>query len=82
MIFDFVTNLELLADQNKLEMRKKVQKNEVAVNGKMIKIFDQQNKRGENCIKNQLEYKKESIEGSEEADMSTQFLLDQKKSTH
>ena len=41
MIIDFVTKLELLAEQSKLKMRKKIQNVEVAVNQRMKKILDQ-----------------------------------------
>ena len=43
LIIDFVANLELLAERSKLEMRKKFQDIEVAVNERMKKIFDQLN---------------------------------------
>ena len=46
LITDFVSNLELLAEQSKLEMRNKIQDIEVAVNERMKKIFDQVNERG------------------------------------
>ena len=78
LIIDFVSNLELLAEQSKLEMRKKFQDIEVAVNERMKKIFDQLNERGKNYSSNKFEYKDECIEDSEEADMSTQFLRIQK----
>ena len=78
LIIDFVTNLELLAEQSKLEMRKKLQKVEVAVNERMKKIFDQLNERGKIYSSNYFEYEDECIEDSEEADMSTQFLRFQK----
>ena len=48
LIIDFVSKLELLAEQSKLEMRKKIQDIEVAVNERMKKIFDQLNERGKN----------------------------------
>ena len=74
LIIDFVSNLELLAEQSKLEMRKKVQDIEVAVNERKKKILDQLNERDKNFSSNKFEYEDESIEDSEEADMSTQFL--------
>ena len=46
-IIDFVTNLELLAEQTKLEMREKIQDIEVAVNERMKKIFNKLNERDE-----------------------------------
>ena len=55
-------------------MRKKLQNTEVAVNERMKKIFDQLSERGKNCLTNNFEYEDESIEDSEETDMSTQFL--------
>ena len=78
LIIDFVSNLELLAEQSKLEMRKKFQDIEVAVNERMKAIFDQVNERGKNFSSNKFEYEDESIEDSEEADMSTQLLRLQK----
>ena len=44
----------------------------------MRKIFDQPNELGKNYSSNKFEYKDECIEGSEETDMSTQFLRIQK----
>ena len=78
LIIDFVSNLELLAEQSKLEMRKKFQDIEVAVNERMKEIFDQLNERGKSFSSNKFEYEDESIEDSEEADMSTQLLRLQK----
>ena len=78
LINDFVSNFELLAEQSKLEMRKKFQKIEVAVNERMKKIFDQLNEHGKNFCSNKFEYEDECIEDSEEADTSTQFLRIQK----
>ena len=78
LIIDFVSKLELLAEQSKLEMRKKFQESEVAVNERMRKIFDQLNERGKNFSSNKFEYEDECIEDSEETDMSTQFLRIQK----
>ena len=43
MIIDFVTNLEMLAEQSKLEMKTKFQDIELAVNERMKKTFDQPN---------------------------------------
>ena len=74
LIIDFVSKLELLAEESKLEMRKKFQDIEVAVNERMKKIFDQLNERDKNYSSNKFEYEDECIEDSEEADMSTQFL--------
>ena len=74
LIFEFVNNLELLAEQSKLEMGKGFQNIEVAVIERMKSVFDQLNVRGKNYSSNYFEYKDESIEDSEEADMSTQFL--------
>ena len=78
LIIDFVSNLELLAEQSKLEMRKKFQDIEVAVHERMKKIFDQLNERGQSFSSNKFEYEDECIEDSEEADMSTQFWRIQK----
>ena len=78
LIIDFVSNLELLAEQSKLEMRKKFQDIEVAVNERIKTIFDQLIERGKNYSSNKFEYEDECIEDSEEADMSTQFLRIQK----
>ena len=78
LIIDFVSNLELLAEKSKLEMKTKFQDIEVAVNERIKKIFDQLNERGENYSSNKFEYEDECIEDSEEADMSTQFLRIQK----
>ena len=78
MIIDFVSNLELLAEKSKLEMRTKFQDIEVAVNERMKNIFDQLNGRGKNFSSNKFEYEDECIEDSEEADMSTQFSRIQK----
>ena len=78
LIIDFVSNLELLAEKSKLQMRTKFQDIERAVNERMKKIFDQLNERGKNYSSNKFEYKDECIEDSEEADMSTQFLRIQK----
>ena len=78
LIIDFVSNLELLAEKSKLEMRTKFQDIEVAANERMNKFFDQLNERGKNYSSKQFEYEDECIENSEEADMSTQFLRIQK----
>ena len=78
LIIDFVTNLELLAEQSKQEMEKKFQDFEVAVNDRMKKIFDELNECGKNHSNNKFEYKDECIEDSEEAYMTTQFLRIQK----
>ena len=78
MIIDFVSNLELLAEKSKLEMRTKFQDIEVAINERMKKIFDQLNERSITYSSIKLEYEDECIEDSEEADMSTQFLRIQK----
>ena len=48
LINDFVSNLELLAEKSKLEMRTKFQDIEVAINEIMKKIFYQLNERGKN----------------------------------
>ena len=78
LIIDFVSKLELLAEKSKLEMRKKFQDVEVAVNERMKKIFDQLNECGKNYSSNKFEYGDECIEDSEDADLSTQFLRIQK----
>ena len=78
LIIDFVNNLELLAEKNKLEMRTKLQDIEVAVNERSKNIFDQLNERGKIYSSNKFGYKDECIEDSEESDMSTQFLQIQK----
>ena len=57
---------------------KNIQDNEVAVNERMKKIFDQLNERGKNYSRSQFEYEDECIEGLEEAYMSTQLLRIQK----
>ena len=41
LIIGYIINLELFAEQSKLEMRTKLQDIEVAVNGLLEKIFDQ-----------------------------------------
>ena len=48
LVIDFVSKLELLAEKSKLGMRTKFQDNEVAVNDRKKKIFDQLNERGKN----------------------------------
>ena len=68
----------MLAEKSKLEMRTNFQDIEIAVNGRMKKIFDQLNERGENYSSIKFENKDESIEDSEGADMSRQFLRIQK----
>ena len=78
LIIDFLSNLELLAEQSKLEMRKKFQDIEVAENERTKHIFDQLNEFGKNYSSNNFEYKDECIEDSVEADMSTHFLRIQK----
>ena len=78
LIIDFVSNLELLAEKSKLEMRTKFHNFEVAINERMKKIFDQLNERGKRYSNNKFEYEDECIEDSEEADLSTQFLRIQK----
>ena len=78
LIIDFVSNLDMLAEKSKLEMRTKFQDIERAVNERMKKIFDQLNERGKFFLSNKFEYEDECIEDSEEADMSTQFLRIQK----
>ena len=78
LIIGFVTNLELLAEQSKLKMRKKFQDIEVAVNERMKQIFDQLSERGKNYSSKNFEYEDECIEHSEEADMSSHFLRIQK----
>ena len=75
---DFVSKLELLAEEIKLEMRTKIQDIEVAVNERMKKIFDQITEHGKKYSRNKFEYKDECIEDSEDADMSTQFMQFQK----
>ena len=65
------SKLELLAEKSKLEMRTKIQDNEVAVNERMKKTFDQLYERGKNYSSTKFEYNDECIEDSEEADMST-----------
>ena len=54
LILDFVTNLELLVEQSKLEMREKFQNVEVAVKQRIKKIFHQLNERGKNDSTNYL----------------------------
>ena len=78
LILDFVTNHEMLAEQSKLEMRKKFQNVEIAVNGRMKNVFDQLNKRRKNYSSKQFEYEDECIDDSEEANMSTKLLQIQK----
>ena len=78
LIIDFVSDLELSAVKSKLEMRTKFNDIEVAVNERIKKIFDQLNKCGKNYSSYQFEYEDECTEGSEEADMSTQLLQNQK----
>ena len=55
-------------------MRTKFQDNEVGVNERMKKIFDQLYERGKNYLSTKFEYKDETIEESEEADLSTLIL--------
>ena len=69
----------MLAEKSMIEMRTKFQDIEVAIKKRMKKIFDQLNERGKILSGNQIGYKKECIEGSKEADMSTQFFRIQKK---
>ena len=78
LLIDFVSNLELLAEKNKLEMRTKFQDIGVAINERLKKIFDQLNERSKNYSSSKFEYKDDCIEDSGEADMSTQFLRSQK----
>ena len=59
-------------------MRTKFQNVEVAVTERMKKIFYQLHKRGKTYSSNQFEYEGESIEDSEKADMSIEFLRVQK----
>ena len=75
---EFVSNLELLAEKSRLEMRTKFQDIEVDISEGMKKIFDQINGRGKIYSSNKFEYEDECIDYSEEADMSTQFLRIQK----
>ena len=79
LIIDFVSNLELLAQKSKLEMRTKFQDTEVAINERMKKVFDQLNERSKTYSSIKFEHEDECFEDSEEADMSTQFLRIQKK---
>ena len=67
-----------MAEQSKLEMRKKFQDIETALNERMKKIFDQLSEHGKNYLSKKIENEDECIEDSEEADMSTQFLRIQK----
>ena len=55
LIMAFVSNLELLAEKTKLEMRTKLQDFEVAVNERMKKIFDQLNELGKIYSMNNFE---------------------------
>ena len=78
MIIDFVSNLELIAEKSKLEMRTKFQFIERAVIERTKKIFVQLKECSKKFSSNKFEYEDECIEDSEEADMSTQFLRIQK----
>ena len=78
LINDFVSNLELLAEKSKLEMRTKFQDIEATINEKVKKICDQLNARSKNYSSSEFEYEDECIEDSGEADVSTQFLQIQK----
>ena len=69
LFIDFVANIDLLAEKNKLEMRTKLQVIEVAVNERSKNIFDQLNVRGKNYSCFNFEYEDECIEDSEESDM-------------
>ena len=51
-IIDFVSNLELIAEKSKLEMRTKLQGIQVAINERMKKIFYQLNERSKNYSSN------------------------------
>ena len=55
-------------------MRIKFQDIEVAVKGRMKKIFDQLTERGKNYSSKKFEYEEECNEDSEEADKSAQFM--------
>ena len=61
LIIDFVSNLELLAENSKLEKRTKFQDFEVAVNERMKKIFDQLNERGKNYSSNKFDTKTNAL---------------------
>ena len=78
LIIDFVSNLELLAEKSKLEMKTKFQDFEVAINERLKKIFDLLNERSKTYSSIKFEYEDECIEDSEEADMSTELLRIQK----
>ena len=78
LIIDFVIKLELLAEKSKLKMRTKFQDVERVVNERMSKIFQELNERCQNLPTENFEYEDESIEDTEETDMSTQFLRMQK----
>ena len=81
LIIDFVSNLELLAEKSKLEMRRKFQEIEVANIKRIKKIFDQLSCRGKNYLSIKFEYEDECIEDSEEAYVNT-ILENSEKSTH
>ena len=84
LIIDFVSNLELLAEQSKLEMRKKFQGIEVVVNEKMKKIFDQLNERGKNFLVTNLSTKTNAlkIRKKQICLANNTILANSEKSTH
>ena len=63
-LIDFVSNLELLVEKSKLEMRTQIQDFEVAINERMKKIFDQLTERSKNYSSSKFEYEDECIEYS------------------
>ena len=61
LIIDLVTNLELLAEKSKVEMRNKLRAIEVAVNERMKKIIDQLNEREKNIEVTKLSTKTNAL---------------------
>ena len=74
LIIAFVSNLELLAETNQLQMRTKFQEIENTVNDRVKNIFDKLNARTLTKRLEVSEHEDESAEDGEENDMSTKFL--------
>ena len=72
LTIEFITKLDLLAEQSKMKVRTNFQDLEVADNERIMKkIFDQLNERVKNYSNSLFVYEDECIEDPEEKDMST-----------
>ena len=78
LIFDFVANSELLAEQNKIEMQSKFLEIENNIKKRLHTIFSILNERGSFKMNEAREYKDKFVEDERETIASTHFLSMQK----